>query len=72
MVGASCKHEMCGCSGPDDVRLTGVHSTVLSVHGLHIDESVGSPTTYQFQLTVWDYLNLTDLANASITYYKSE
>jgi len=45
---------------------------VLYVHGLHIDESVGSPTTYQFQLVIWDYQNITDSANVTISYYKSK
>ena len=59
-------------SGPRDITLRGVHSPWLQVDKLHVDATVGSPTLYQFQLTVWDYLNLTNTSTVSITYRKGE
>lgn len=58
-------------SGPQDIKLSGVNSSFLKVEGLHIDEAVGSPTHYQFELCVWDYHNLTDTSNVTISYTKS-
>lgn len=57
-------------SGPDDVVLNGTNCSVLTVSDLHIDEQSGSPTLYQFQLTVWDYHNSTDSDNVTLTYRK--
>ena len=57
-------------SGPQDLILSGANSSVLQVKGLHIDAGVGSPTVYQFQLCVWDYHNLTNTSNVTITYRK--
>lgn len=59
-------------SGPHDIELTGADMPVLHVDKLHVDESVGSPSLYQFQLCVVDYHNLTDIANVTIAYYKSK
>ena len=59
------------CSGPTDVELSGVDTNTLTVSSLHIDESVGSPTYYQFQLTVTDYRNLTDTDIATVIFKKS-
>lgn len=50
--------------------MTGSNSPILKVANLHIDEAVGSPTLYQFQLYIWDYHNLTDASNVTITYRK--
>ena len=52
--------------------MSGANTSVLKVQGLHIDESHGSPTVYQFQLSVWDYHNLTDTTNVTLTYIKSK
>ena len=57
-------------SGPTDVSLNGVNTERLSVTGLHVDESVGSPTVYEFMLTVVDYRNLTDTETVFIIYRK--
>ena len=42
----------------------------MTVTGLHIDESIGSPTIYEFMLTVVDYRNLTDNDTVFIFYRK--
>ena len=57
-------------SGPTDIELSGVNRDKLTVKGLHIDEAVGSPTLYEFMLTVVDYANLTDNDTVFITYRK--
>lgn len=58
-------------SGPrDDVALSGANTSLLKVTGLHIDQSTGSPTYYEFQLLVWDSHNLTATDNVTIQYRK--
>ena len=57
-------------TGPHDLVLSGADSPLLTVEGLHIDEKIGSPTLYQFQLSVWDYHNLTNTSTVTITYRK--
>ena len=59
-------------SGPTDVHLSGVNTNILTVEGLHIDESVGSPTLYEFMLTVVDYANLTDNDTVFVVYRKGD
>lgn len=59
-------------SGPEDVSMTGGNTSILLVKGLHIDEDLGSPTEYQFQVHIWDYHNLTDSANVTIIYRKGK
>jgi len=65
-------HDFFWYSGPDDVILSGEDTPFLVVKGLHIDKAVGSPTKYTFQVHVWDYHNLTDAANVTVTYKKGE
>ena len=57
-------------SGPADVELSDINSASPTVKGLHIDESIGSPTIYEFMLTVVDYRNLTDNDTVFIIYRK--
>ena len=57
-------------SGPADVELSNANSARPTVKGLHIDESVGSPTIYEFMLTVVDYRNLTDNDTVFVIYRK--
>ena len=57
-------------SGPADVELSDINSAKLTVTGLHIDESIGSPTVYEFMLTVVDYRNLTDNDTVFVIYRK--
>ena len=59
-------------TGPHDLLLDGLNSSLLQVEGLHIDANKGSPTLYQFQLTVWDYHNLTNTSTVTITYRKGK
>ena len=57
-------------SGPADVELSDINSASPTVKGLHIDESIGSPTIYEFMLTVVDYRNLTDNDTVFVIYRK--
>lgn len=57
-------------TGPQDLVLSGANSSFLKVDGLHIDAALGSPTLYQFKLSVWDYHNLTNTSTVTITYRK--
>ena len=59
-------------SGPSDIHLSGEDTARLSVTGLHIDQSQGSPTTYTFNFTMRDYANLTSTDTAVLTYYKGQ
>lgn len=52
--------------------MSGSKTPFLEVRGLRIDEALGSPTVYQFELCVWDYHNLTDTANVTLIYKKSK
>ncbi len=57
-------------TGPSDLVLSGADSPYLTVEGLHIDAAMGSPTLYLFQLSIWDYHNLTNTSTVTITYRK--
>lgn len=57
-------------SGPMDVSLSGVDTPVLEVSELHIDETVGSPTVYQFKLSVVDYRNTTNSTTVFVEFHK--
>ena len=59
-------------SGPMDVSLSGVDTPVLEVSELHIDETVGSPTVYQFKLSVVDYRNTTNSTTVFVEFHKGE
>ena len=59
-------------SGPMDVSLSGVDTPILEVSELHIDETVGSPTVYQFKLSVVDYRNTTNSTTVFVEFHKGE
>lgn len=56
--------------GPSDIHLEGTNMSLLRVHNLHISDV--SPTLYKFQLTVFDYRNLTNSTIVYIQYIKSK
>ena len=57
-------------SGPSDIKMSGIDGPTLMINGLHIDENEGSPTVYQFMLTVVDYRGLNDTDVVTVMYSK--